>query len=166
MSDVAYPRPENLRGRFGRWVTADVFNIANRIREVEGGDRLYIQHLDPPVTYIDGDIRHFAIIEYVPEGKPPEQLVTTVSALDSRVIEHMQYLRKVPFKIRFAEAERLEKKRADEDRERQLDEALENWGWDFRRQLAHDGFITTTGVSYPSRAIKPSTAPKLWQPAL
>jgi hypothetical protein len=163
MTDIAYPRPENLRGRFGRWVTADVFNIAKRIREVDGGDRLFIQHLDPPVTYIDGDTRHFAIIEYVPHGKPPEQLVTTVSALDSRVIDHMEFLRRVPFEKRFAEAERLEAKRAEEDKERQLNEAIDGWGWEFRNQLKRNGFIHSTGTSYPTRAIKPTKA-TLWQP--
>lgn len=163
MSDIAYPRPENVRGRYGRWVTADMFHISERIRELDGGDRLYIQHLDPPAEYNPGDFRNFAIVEIVPGMLPPERLVTAVAALDGRVIEHLQYLLRVPFKVRFAEAEKLEKKRQDDELAAELDKALEGWGWDMRKQLAHDGFITHTGKSYAKRGVHATTAETPWR---
>lgn len=161
MSAISYPRPQNVRGRFGSWVTADMFHIAQRIQEV--GDNLYIQHLDPPVTMGD-QTWNFAIVEWVPHLQPPERLVYRTEALDARVIQHVEYLLRVPFSKRFAEAEALEEKHRQEDIDRQLDEALENWGWDFRRQLEHDGFITHRGTSYPKRGVQPRG--RLWQPAL
>lgn len=150
MSELTYPRPDNVRGKFGRWVTADMFHIAQRIQEVSRD--LFIQELDPPVRYNEHDERHYAIIEVDPNTYI-ERLVTTVAALDARVIDHMQYLLAVPFAQRFEEAEKLEAKRQQEDIDRQLDEALENWGWDFRRQLEHDGFIEHRGISYPKRGV-------------
>ncbi len=162
MSAVAYPRPENVKGKFGRWVTADMFHIAQRIQEIEQGDRLFIQEIDPPVRYTpDEEPRHYAIVEIDDAGT--QRMVYSTAHLDSRVIEHVQYLLAVPFHIRFAEAEKLEAKHQQEDMDNQLEEALENWGWDFRRQLEHDGFITHRGKSYAKRGVARGRA--LWQPA-
>jgi hypothetical protein len=96
---------------------------------------------------------------------PPERLVTAVAALDSRVIEHLQMLLRVPFKERFAAAEKLEAKRQQDDLDAQLDKALEDWGWDFRAQLAHDGFITHTGKSFPKRGIHAGQMEPAWRHA-
>lgn len=161
MSALTYPRPANVRGRFGRWVTADMFHISQRIQEVEGGDRLFIQSLDPPARLPDGQVWHFAIVEVDENGT--QWWVYGARELDARVVEHVQYLLKVPFRARFEAAEKLEAKRQQEDMDRQLDEALENWGWDFRKQLAHDGFITHTGKSHPTRAIHPTKMEPAWR---
>lgn len=160
MSALTYPRPDNVHGKFGRWVTADMFHISQRIREIEDGDRLFIQHLDPPAK-VGEHLWNFVIVE-VDEGGA-QHWVTGVRELDSRVIEHVQMLLRVPFAQRFEEAEKLEAKREQEHIDQQLDQALESWGWDFRRQLAHDGFIAHTGRSYPSRAIHPTKAEPTWR---
>lgn len=161
MSDLTYPRPENVRGKFGRWVTADMFHISQRLQEIEQGHRLFIQHLDPPVELEPGKVWNFVIVEVDDNGT--EWWVTPVRELDARVIEHVQYLLKVPYSKRFEEAEKLIAKREQDEMDRQLDEALENWGWDFRKQLAHDGFITHTGRSHPTRAIHPTKMEPAWR---
>ena len=152
MSDVSYPRPDNVRGKFGRWVTADMFHIAQRIQEVD--PTLFIQVLDSPMKWAD-QTWNFIIVE-VPETGPLagiECWVYPTEALDGRVIEHVQRMLAVPFDKRFEEAEKLEAKREADDQERQMEEALDGWGWDFRKQLAHDGFISHTGKSYSKRGV-------------
>ena len=161
MSDLTYPRPENVRGKFGRWVTADVFHIAERIREIEQGNRLYIQAFDKPQRLPDGQVWNFIVVE-VDEGGA-EHWVTPARELDSRLIEHVQYLLRVPFKQRYEEAERLIAKREQEEMDRQLDEALEGWGWDMRRQLEHDGFIEHRGRSFPKRGIHAAKMEPAWR---
>ena len=161
MAELTYPRPANVRGKFGRWVTADLFHIAQRLQEIEQGNRLFIQAFDGPRRMPDGQIWNFVVVE-VDEGGA-QWWVTPARELDARLIEHVQYLLKVPFNKRFEEAEKLIAKREQEEMDRQLDEALENWGWDFRKQLAHDGFITHTGRSHPTRAIHPTKAEPSWR---
>lgn len=151
MSEITYPRPDNVRGKFGRWVTADMFHISQRIQEVS--PRLFIQELDPPTVWKD-QTWNYVIVE-VPEGMHTEQWVYGAAALDARVIEHVEYLLNVPFAKRFEEAEKLEAKREAEDIDNQLEEALENWGWDFRKQLEHDGFINGRGKSYAKSGVRP-----------
>ena len=161
MPELTYPRPDNVRGKFGRWVTADMFHISERIREIEQGNRLYIQTLDPPAHMPDGQVWNFVVVEVDENGT--EWWVTPARELDSRLIEHVQMLLQVPFAQRFEAAEKLIAKQEQEEIDRQLDEALENWGWDFRKQLAHDGFIGHTGRSFPTRAIHPLKMEPAWR---
>ncbi len=161
MPELIYPRPENVRGKFGQWVTADMFHIARRLQEIEHGNRLFIQSLKPPTRLPDGQVWNFVIVEVDENGT--QWWVTPARELDSRVIEHAQMLLNVPFAKRFEAAEKLIAKREQEYIDRQLDEALENWGWDFRKQLAHDGFITHTGHSYPTRRVHPTKAEPTWR---
>lgn len=160
MGDLAYPRPENVRGKFGQWVTADMFHISRRIQEIEHGNRLFIQQLDPPVD-LGEHHWNFVIVEVDDRGA--QHWVTGARELDSRILEHVQMLLTVPYAQRFAEAERLEAKREQAYIDQQLDEALENWGWDFRRQLEHDGFITHRGVSYPKRGVSAARMEPAWR---
>lgn len=163
MSEISYPRPDNVKGKFGRWVTADMFHISQRIQEVSPS--LFIQELDPPTQWKD-QTWNYAIVEVDEHGT--DRWVYGAEALDARVIEHVEYLLHVPFSERFAEAEKLEANREADDQERQLEEALENWGWDFRKQLEHDGFINDRGKSYPKSGVRPRgfapARPDVWLP--
>lgn len=160
MSTLTYPRPDNVRGKFGRWVTADMFNISQRIREIEEGQRLYIQALDHPIERGE-HVWNFVIVEVDESGT--ERWVTGVESLDGRVIEHVQMLLRVPFAKRLEEAERLEEKRRQDDIDAQLDNALEDWGWGFRRQLEHDGFIEHRGRSFPKRGVHAVKREPTWR---
>lgn len=162
MPEVSYPRPDNVKGKFGRWVTADMFHIAQRLQEIDPS--LFIQSLEKPTHWKD-QTWNYTIVEVDAAGT--EHWVYGAEALDARVIEHVEYLLSVPFAERFAIAEQLEAKREADDIDNQMEEALENWGWDFRKQLEHDGFISHRGKSYAKRGVATHASKRaaLWQPA-
>lgn len=147
MPSIILPRPDNVRGRFGSYVTNDLYHIAERLQEIEGGHgRLYVEAFDEPLDW-HGRIYNFAITEYVPELMPPERLVMRVEHLDGRVIERVERMRKIPFEKRFAEAEKLEARWAAEDKEHQLNELYEKMGGNMLIQLDRCGFVDRP-VSY------------------
>jgi hypothetical protein len=134
MSSLAVPlRPDNIRGRFGELVEADVFHICARVKEVD--PNLYIYVVDKP-----GELeKRFSIVELCRDGE--ERLVFRTNVLDGRIIEKLQYLLRVPFKTRFAEAEALEAK-AEEERQRLEHEDLyERIGRPMLTDLDRCGFI-------------------------
>lgn len=147
--ELTLPRPENVRGRFGSFVTADMFHIAERLQEID--KNLFIEAFDNPITMGD-QTWNFAIIEWIP-SLHKDELVTRVEALDARVIEHVQYLLHVPFEVRFAEAERLEDQRKEDARKAEVEEMYERMGRAFWYQLEHDGFNSGRGVSFPKRGV-------------
>lgn len=143
MPDVILPRPDNVRGRFGTYVTSDVYHIAERLQEVS--DRLYIQEYDQPLKTLSG-VKNFVIVEVLPDGR--ETLVIRAETLDARLIEAVQRMRKIPFETRFAAMEKEEEKWAAEEKERQLDELYERMGGEMRHQLARCNFIDPWRPSY------------------
>lgn len=147
MGNLLLPRPENIRGRFGTYVTSDLFRIAERLQEIDRN--LFIQSLDPPVRGF-GHEYHFTIAEWIPELRR-EEFVMRVEELDARVIEACQRMLAIPFAKRFAEYEKLEAKWAEEERERQLDEMYEKVGGPMLPLLESCGFINSRPISYPKR---------------
>lgn len=145
MTDLLLPRPDNVRGRFGTYVTSDVFHISDRLKEVDKS--LYASTLDPPIHW-QGLTYNFAISEICADRQ--ERLVMRVEALDGRVIERVERMLKIPFEQRFAELEKLEAKWKKEDEERQLNELYERMGGDMLYQLDRCGFIQRP-VSYAKR---------------
>lgn len=133
--DLLLPQPDNVRGKFGSYVTNDMYDIAKRIKEVDPS--LCIQLLDPPVTF-GADVYNFAIVELCKDGE--ERLVYRTAELDGRVPEYLQYLLKVPFAKRFAEAERIEQKHKDDAHEESLDKLYEEMGGPMEIQLERCGF--------------------------
>jgi hypothetical protein len=149
MSEIMLPRPDNVRGRFGSYVTNDLFHIAERLQEIDGGkDRLYIQSFDEPIEW-HGRTYNFAIVEWVPE-KQREELVMRVECVDGRVIQAVERMRAIPFEQRFAEAEKLEAKWAEEDKQRELDQLYERMGGEMLIQLDRCGFVQRP-VSFAKR---------------
>lgn len=147
MPELIMPRPDNVRGRFGSYVTSDVYHIAERIRELPFGETLSIQSLDPPVTVL-GTTYHFAIVENSVDGV--ERLVMRVPRLelDGRVIISLERMLRIPFEKRFAAMEREEAKWAEEEKQRQLDELYERMGGNMRIQLERCNFIDSWGPKY------------------
>jgi len=151
MDTLALPtRPDNLHGSYGTLVDADVYNICERLKEID--PRLKIHFIDPPIRY-GPKVYNFSITEACDDGV--ERLVFRVEELDARVIQHVQYLLKVPFETRFAKAEAIEAKREEERQEAEHEKLYETMGGPMLRQLEHDGFIEHRGVSYPKRGVKP-----------
>ena len=140
----------NFRQNGNAPLTGDMFNICERIKEIDAN--LYIYQLDPPVQLGDRTL-NYSIAEVCQDRV--ERLVMRVEKLDARIIEHMQYLLRVPFEQRFAEAERLTDKFEADHKENELDKLYENLGAPMFRQLEHDGFITHRGRSFPKRGVRP-----------
>ena len=144
MGDLIIPNVSaGLRGRFGAFVTSDVFHIAERLQEVDR--RLFVEAYDEPLEW-HGRTYNFVITEYVPV-LDEYQLVMRVEHLDARVIDRVERMRRIPFAQRFAEAEKAEARWAEEDKQRQLDELYENMGGNMLIQLDRCGFIDRP-VSY------------------
>lgn len=136
MSLLVAATPRNLRYVRGH-VEGDVFRICERLEEID--DKLYVNPLEPPVTIGDKTYR-YAIVEECADGV--DRLVFRVPALDARILEHVQYLLRVPFEHRLAEAEKRADQMEVEAREAEKDRLVETMGMPMWRQLEHDGFIT------------------------
>lgn len=141
--ELMTPRPDNVRGRFGQWVTSDVFHIADRLKELD--PHLMVSALDPPVVWA-GKTYHFTISEMCRDGV--ERFVTRAQALDGRVVTSCERMLRVPFEHRFAEAEKEADKWEAEEHERQLDLLYERMGGNMRIQLERCGFTDPWGAKY------------------
>ncbi len=151
MNTLALPtRPDNLHGGYGTPIDSDVYNICERLAEID--PRLKIHLIEPPIC-VGAKVYNFGITEACDDGV--ERLVFRTDALDARVISHVQYLLKVPFATRFAKAEAIEARREEERQEAEHAKLYETMGGPMLRQLEHDGFIEHRGVSYPKRGVKP-----------
>lgn len=140
--------PDNLRHQDNRVpMTSDVFNICERIKEID--PNLYIYALDPPVLLGDR-VLNYSICEICRDGV--ERLVMRVNALDARIIEHLEYLLRVPFEQRFAEAERRADKIEADAREAELDKLYEEVGAPMLPLLERTGFMTRRS-SYAKRGV-------------
>jgi hypothetical protein len=138
-------RPHNLRYDRNVEVSGDVYNICDRLAELDPS--LYIYPLDPPVALGD-KVYRFSVIEQCGDGV--DRLVMRVTELDARILEHIQYLLRVPFKQRFAEAERRADLLEAEHREAEMDSLVETMGMPMLRQLHHDGFSQRRTVYAPT----------------
>lgn len=125
-------------------IDSDLFNIADRIREIDPG--LYILSVDRP------DGHWFVIMQPCADGE--DRMALRCKELDARAVERLQYMLHVPFEQRFDEIVR----QIDEDEEQQkqdsLDELYEKMGRPMWTQLEHDGFISGRNVSYPKSGPK------------
>jgi len=142
MTDIMLPRPDNVRGRFGSYVTSDVFHIAERLQELS--PRLYVQAHDDPINW-HGHTYNFTVCELVPPGL--ETFVARYETLDGRVVKDCERMLHVPFEQRFAEFEKLEAKWEEEEHQRKLDELYEQMGGQMWVDLERCGFIQRP-VSY------------------
>lgn len=147
MSGIILPQPDNFRGKYGRLVTSDVYDVAQRLWDLgqQNGTRLYISELDPPVTGF-GKTYNFVISEW-PYNSQEEMFVMRVEQLDARAVTACERMIHIPLQKRMAELEKVEAKWAEEEKERQLDELYEKMGGNMLIQLDRCGFVDRP-VSY------------------
>lgn len=138
--------PRNMRYVRGH-VEGDVFRICERLEEIDKS--LFVYPLDPPVKAGDRTC-HYSIVEECADGVP--RLVFRATALDARILEHVQYLMNVPFEKRFAEAEARADKLEAEARENEKDELYETMGRPMLTDLERCGFIQRR-TSYAKRGV-------------
>lgn len=127
-----------------RLVTADMFQIAERIREIS--DKLYIVELERETE--EGTAFGFAIMEDCEDGM--QRLVFRASqvgmeskqgiGLDGRVLERLRYIMSVPLHQRIAICDKDREKWEAEQAEHALEQLYERMGGAMYNQLHHDGF--------------------------
>lgn len=143
--------PSNLHLRpavKARYVTGDLYDIAQRMREVDA--TLYAVELS------EADEHSYAIMEDCEDGM--QRLVFKVRELDGRVLEKLRYLMARPLAERIAlvdaENHRLDAQRQDDE----LEQLYEDLGAPMWRELEQCGFIQRPasfpklGVAAPGRA--------------
>lgn len=131
MSLVAAGAPDNLRSHFGHLVESDVFDICERIKEIDKSLTVYLMP--------EASKKRFSIVELCADGV--ERFVFNTDELDARVLEKLRYLLRVPFIKRLDAAEKLEAKAEEDARNRKLDDLYENMGAPMLRDLERCGFI-------------------------
>ena len=137
--------PSNLHLRpsvKARYIDSDMFDICERLAEID--PRLYI------VELTEEDEANYMVMEHCADGVVRAVTPQPVKELDARVLERIRYLMHVPFEHRYAAAERENEKYEQDCHEAELERIYEQMGHVFRRQLWHDGFIDSRGVSYPT----------------
>jgi len=128
-----------------RFIGSDMFDICRRLAHIDR-NLFIVQLYDPEV-----DGANYVIMEHGRDGGA--YMVMKTDVLDARVLEHAEYLLRVPFDFRFAEMERLEREAEEAIRKEAIEEIVEATGHDIRRQLWHDGFIEHRGISYPTKGV-------------
>jgi hypothetical protein len=135
--------PTNIRfdgaasGRFRvEEITSDMYNISERLKEID--PNLYVLLREDRAM----GAKAFTIMW---SRETDDELVLTCRRLDARVIEHVQYLMKVPLERRFNEACKIIDKLEAEKAEDEKDELVEKLGLPMIRELQRCGFIDTRG---------------------
>lgn len=132
MSDLLLNKPANITVRNGQRlsvVTSDVYNIAERVREIDSRLRLVLH---------EGHEKPWVVTETAEDGV--EYFVSRYEELGSHILEHLQYMRAVPFKDRF---EKLAKE-ADAANDRighMSDERMEEFAHDFQKALVESNMV-------------------------
>ena len=141
-------RPTNLhlnpKTDFARHVTADMFNIAERLKEISPD--LYIIELERKSE--EGSAFGFAIMERCGDGV--DRLVFRASrvgmesgqgiGLDGRVLERLRYMMSLGLHERIALIDREREKWEAEQAEAALEEMYERMGGEMYHQLHRNGF--------------------------
>lgn len=157
MSTLVLPetaRPANLylsRGSRARVLTSDLYDICNRVAELDPS--LYIIELD----HDDPRPYRYIVMERCRDGVDRMALRVREGELDARVLGKLRYQLAVPLDQRAAEIERDLEKWEQDYREEESDRLYEKIGHDFRKQLHDCGFTRAPRpTSYPTKAIRPS----------
>lgn len=135
--------PTNLRlpeGSTLAYCEPDLYNICERLRELD-------EALSVIVMKDDAGGAAFAITERTRQGV--EELVMRVGpgckidALDARVIEHIEWIRRIPAAERAAQIEREIAAEARSREEQKSEKLYEDIGGSFYDNLFKCGFVTT-----------------------
>lgn len=104
-------------------VDSDVFNIAERVRELDPSLRVVLH---------ENHERPWVVVERCADGE--ERFVARYAELDARVVDDLRYMLAVPFDQRLAKVAR-EAEESNERLGRMTDEQFDRFAWDFKRSL-------------------------------
>jgi hypothetical protein len=123
MSESIYaPRPENLRMKGATHVSSDLYDICNRIREVDPS--LFI------VYHPDHQTHPYVVMEHCRDGE--DRIVKRYATLDARVLEDLRYMLAVPFDERWKRIA-AEVDAANEKIGKMDEEKMDRFMWEFDR---------------------------------
>ncbi len=136
MSLITVGAPDNVKiagvnPRALKMVESDVFNIAQRVKEID--PHLYI-------VIHDGHPEPFVVMEHALDGT--ERMVSRYAALNQQILEDLRRMINVPFEQRFAETT----KRIDAENKAAEDawmesEQHERMTWEFRKALEEANMV-------------------------
>jgi hypothetical protein len=119
------------------YVEHDVYNIAERIRQIDSNLRLVLH---------EGHERPWVVLEVGPDGQ--ERFVSRYEELDARIIDHLLYMLKVPFEERLARLDR-EIEAANAGFGRMTEEQFERFARDFFDAGVKSNIINPKWGRYP-----------------
>lgn len=125
MTSVTVKPPSNMQNV--EWVTSDVFNIAERVKQID--ERLRI-------ALLPNQDRPWAVFEVGPDGV--ERLVKKYERLDASVLEDLRYMLAVPFEQRLELVTR-EIDRANESHGGFSGEKFERFAFEFDKAARKSG---------------------------
>lgn len=123
MSDLVTPRPSNLVMKDPVPVESDVYNICNRIKELDSNLRVVLH---------EGHEKPWVVVERGPDNE--ERFVARYEELDARIIEHLRYIQAVPFEDRVRKLDK-EVEEANARHGMMSDERFEEFAHDFHKAL-------------------------------
>ena len=135
-------RPENLRLHQKYEITSDVYNICQRVKELDP-NLLIVVHPKHPQPYV--------VMERGPDHV--DRFVARFEELDDRVIQRLQHMLAVPLEHRIAEIDRLNNEENDA-RGRMTDEQKENVFGELRVAAVKDGMMNPVWSKNPAGKLK------------
>jgi len=147
-------RPANLtlsRGSRARVLTSDLYDICNRVAEIDPS--LYIIELD----HDDPRPYRWIVMEHCKDGVDRMALRVREGELDARVLEKLRHQLAVPLRDRLEQLDREAEGYRKQYLEDEADRLYERIGPAFRKQLHDCGFThAPRPTSFPTKAIRPS----------
>jgi hypothetical protein len=96
MSTVKIKTPGNIKTKYGRVVTSDVYNVAEKVQELD--PNLMIVETEPKFN------KRWLVVEMVNRGGTMEVTpVKRYAVLDSRVVEDLERMLRIPLEERLKE---------------------------------------------------------------
>lgn len=153
MTDLLLPegtRPTNLHltpmhwdaeggamvGHRARFVTADMYNICERIREISPA--LYLLELEQRT--VEGERFGYAIMERCDDGVDRLVFRTSRDRLDDKVLEKLRYLMAVDLHTRLKILDDERKKLEADAHDAELESLFDRIGGPMHRELVRNGF--------------------------
>lgn len=144
--------PTNLmlpEGSRATHVENDLHQICDRLKELDGSLRLaLIEHVNGSAVWAVMEIGRDGVEHLVVRVGPGCQL----DALDGRVIEHIEWIRRIPAAERLATIEKNIAREQEYARKQASEKLYEDMGASFYKSLHDCGFIDTRRESYNKRS--------------
>ena len=126
------PMPGGLRfkGKYCRYVESDVYNVVNRIKEID--PRLY-------VVLHEGDPKPWVVMEECADGET--RFVKRYDELTPAILDDLRYMLAVPFEKRIEMLQREADAANDAAKRHRESDEWQQFMWDFRKTAYECGLV-------------------------